>query len=409
MAEQPVIINDPTKELGYFARRSGLFVAGKQMAESFGDSLGAAIEPILTPQVASYLPAAASVIKGTGGLAVIGLAAGVSAGLTQMDYQHRKDSLAEMYKEEISLKLGKKIDGVGRSDLDKLAPTNYVIDEELRRNSKQRTFGVALSFIASMASLAVIRIVLPALLGPTLGIGVEGAQSFMQEAGTFLIRGAAALITYQLVKDPLHAIADKLFDIDKVTVNDGIVSIGNDRKAGKAISREQVLSVFVAAHPQLAQFIVRNFGQHYDNLSLDDKKRATTELNKIIPLDKLTLEINSGKTNVTELAFAVQGEISGVDHERFVPRDKPRGFFGSMFASVGRMLGLTSDATPDHADTSLVARAASMAVKTYEYSNPAPAKPHVQQLGLSKIDAKLTHVEKHDLRSAEVALAHYHP
>ncbi len=47
-----------------------------------------------------------------------------------------------------------------------------------------------------------------------------------------------------------------------------------------------------------------------------DKQKAADEIGKLVPLEQLTADINSGKVNVTELAFAVEGQISGVEHER---------------------------------------------------------------------------------------------
>ena len=160
------IINDPTKELGYVAQRSSLWVLGKQSAELVGENLGRNI----TDEGARNFASAAGSLSGIGGLIMIGIAGAVSAGLTQMDHIHRKENLKEFYKEELSSKLNKPIEQLSRSDLNVMAKGNGVIDEEMARNRKQRNFGVVLSLVASMASLAVITLALPAipLLAPLL-------------------------------------------------------------------------------------------------------------------------------------------------------------------------------------------------------------------------------------------------
>ena len=339
------IINDPTKEIGYFAQRSGLFVAGKETAHALGQTIGSGIEAA-SPETARWVATSAGVAApGVSGLVIIGLAAGVSSALTQMDYIHRKDNLKDLYKEELALKLKKPVDKITRADLDDLAKTNAVVDEELGRNRKQRNYGVALSFIASMASLAVVTLALPAALGVLMGAGGPVAVSaavggvlgegLLANVVAFLGKGVVGLLAYHTVKEPLHFLADKLFGIDKITVNDHIVGLKRERDAGKAISREQVLSIFVAAHPEVEQYIVAGYGKKFDDLKPADKQKAAQELNALIPLDALTIDINSGKRNVAELAFAVQGDISGVDHhEGKCDNDTKKGFLKQFFGGM---------------------------------------------------------------------------
>jgi hypothetical protein len=373
----PPIINDPTKELGYVAQRSGLFVVGKQSAEAVGESIAHGLKNSISAEsfnTISTLGGAFSSSLAT--LATIGVAGAVSAALTEMDHIHRKENLKDMYKEELSTKLKKPIDTILRSDLNHLAETNSVIDEELARNRKQRNFGVALSLIASMASLAVITVAMPLVL-PEAAI----------VAGGFLLKAAVGLASYHLVKNPLHAVADKLFNIDEKTTNDYIVNIKQDRAQGKIISREQVLSVFVSAHPEVDKYIVAQYGKHFDDLSVDDKKKATQELNNFIPLDKLTLEINAGKVNVSELAFAVEGQISGVNHEKFIPDAPKPGLVMSMISGVGHMLGIKTkhEHEKDHEFT----------VKAIAHATSSVLHGHGnhQANATAKVDAHKTHVE----------------
>lgn len=393
MTELPnVIINDPTKEVGYFAQRSGLLVVGKQGAEVLGESIGETLKSAVGPQTANNVATAAGALNGIGGLVTIGLAAAVSAGLTQMDYYHRKDNLKELYKEEIATKLGKPAKKIGRDDLDTLGKGNRVIQEELNRSKKQRNFGVGLSFIASMAALAVISLALPAVLGMAMGTtAAVASHTALTGVGGFLLKAAVGLMTYHTVKDPLHFVADKLFDIDKHTTNDRIVSMKRDREMGKAVSREEVLAVFVAANPRLDNYIKQEYGQNYDALNIEAKRQVAQELSQYVPLDKLTMEINAGKVNVTELAFAVEGEASGVNHLVKPVEPEKRGLLGQLWDKMTGKVSARAEAYAEAYVTPLTGMAAQTVVMQY---NEAPEKSFVEKLGKSRKDTSLSHVER---------------
>ncbi len=401
------IINDPTKEIGYFAKRSGLFAVGKQTAEAAGHSFAGTFEATAGSQAASigssaagYVGSSAVAFKGLGGIVTIGLAATVSAVLTQMDYIHRKDNLKDLYKEELSHKLHKPAKKLTRDDLDEASKSNHVIDEEMHRNRKQRNYGIALSFMASMASLAVVMIVLPEVL--TLAFGAIAAEAAVAGIGGFFLKAAVGLVTYHAVKDPLHWVADKLFGIDERTTNDLIVNIKRDREAGKIISREQIMAVFVASNPELDKYIVSEYGKHFDDLPLGAKQKATQELSHMLPLDKLTLEINSGKVNVSELAFAVEGQASGVSHTVAQPHEERRpGLLVKMLAGLGTAIGGVKGgvakvigpdaASPQEVSIGSIMQASKVAVEKSHHSEDKQ-KSFVNKL--SGQAAQLSHVER---------------
>lgn len=385
-------IHDATKEAGYAAQRGSLWVLGKHSAEMVGESVGRATHAI-TPHTANHAAVAASGLSGMGGLLTIGIAAAVSAGLTQLDYVHRKDALKDMYKEELSAHLNKPIHKLKRGDLDTLAKSNKVLREELNRDSRRRYFGMALSITASMAALAVVTLALPAVVGAALGITAAAAsQGFLATFGGFLLKAAVGLATYYAVKEPLHGVADRLFDIDKHTVNDRIVGIGKDIQAGKTVSQEEVLAVFAAAHPQLDKYIRQQYGKRYDDLTIDDKHHAVQELNQHLPLEQLTQGINSGRINPTELAFAVEGKESGVDH-LLKPVEEKKGFLALIWEKVtGRGGAETAAASQEYVMP--LTNIAAQAVVMHEKSETR--KGFVEKLGLSRKDTSLGHVERVD-------------
>jgi hypothetical protein len=343
------------------------------------------------------------------GLTTIGLSAAVSAGLTQMDYIHKRDNLKDLYKEELASKLRKTVDKVTTDDLDTLAKENNTIAAQLQKTRKQRNFGVGLSFMASMAALSVMAFLVTPLL-PVLGLATVSAATgaiVMPAVGTGAWFGAmgvgalSTLLTYNAVKAPLHAIADKIFGLEYKTTHDHITAVKLDREAGKVISREQVLSVFAAANRQVDGFIAAEYGNRFDKLSLEEKQRATQNLSKLIPLDKLTNDINSGKVNVTELAFAVEGQISGVGNGRDALAPKQSGLFSSMWAGIKNTVGIKSSPANVGAGASVQASASSAVL--VDAGNERPARGFVERLGRSKREQTLSHVDQLERARAEQA------
>ncbi len=383
--------HDPTKEISYFAKRSGLYMAGKGAAETIGETVAH-----------SNLLGLSTFLGGsTAGLVMVGLAAGVSATLTQMDYVHRKDNITEMYKEEIAARQHKPINKVTRNDLDTLAQENRVIGEELKQIRKQRTFGVGLSFLASMAALSVVDIALPAVVASVTG-ALTGAAAMegLGMIGAIALKAVTGLITYNIVKEPLHHVADKLFHLDYNTTHDHIVSLKKDREAGRAITREQVLSVYAASNPALDKMIVREYGKHFDSLSPDVKNKAAYDIGKLIPLEKLANDINLGKINVTELAFAVDGQTSGVENGR--PPEGKKGLMQTMFDSVKNTFKVKATVSHNGHQDRINALAQTETVHTHSEEQQQTGG-HVQRLGRGA-SVEMAHVDRLEQKRAELPL-----
>ena len=80
---------------------------------------------------------------------------------------------------------------------------------------------------------------------------------------------------------------------------------------GKAISQEQVLDVFVSANKELGEYVEKQYGKAYEDLNAQERKQVAADVNNVVPLAKLTDDINSRKYDIGELAFALEGQSSG--------------------------------------------------------------------------------------------------
>jgi len=400
-------INELGSELRYQAKRGGVQMVSKTIAHQIehplGHFLGEAVKDVLRQDTILGIGAMAPALgESVPMLFALGLTAAISAGLTQMDYYHTRKKITDVYKEELAAKLKKPVNKVSANDLDTLAKENHTFSEELHKAKRQRNYGIGLSFVASMASLAVVTLLLPAVIGmaglaplaqPMLsGIGGWG----LAEWGALAVKAVVGLFAYSAAKTPLHWIGDKLFDLEEKTTHDLIVSIKRDREAGKIISREQVLSVFADANPALNMLIVSEYGERFEKLDLAAKQKATEELSKIVPLNQLTDDINSGKVNVGELAFAVEGKISGVEHKEGAPRYEKRG----MWAKIRGALSFKPHPKVEVVSVSVQSPEAVAVAYAEEKSGS-----FVKRLGLTKTDVSLGYVERLDQQAANTPLS----
>jgi hypothetical protein len=325
--------------------------------------------------------AAGGVVAGTANsslalIATLGLISAVSTGLTQMEYHYQRKKLRHFYKEELAAKLGKDGHALTDKDLDALAgrmanvsvEKNHTISEALEKHKKQRNIGVGLSIIASLSTYGIVHGLIPAAAFAAFGA-----------TGGFVASAIVGLLIYNAVKAPIHWAADKLLGIDTDTVHDRIVEIQKDRQAGKTISREQVFSAFVAANPELSNYIAGSHGKPFDQLDVPVKIAIADNIGKIIQLDALTQSINSGEINVSELAFTVDGQTSGVAPKQL--DGKSHGLLAGIKHTIGNLMG--------HVMGGHKAVHAQVIAET-----ELPRGSFVEKLGMKKSNTLLSHVER---------------
>jgi hypothetical protein len=236
-----------------------------------------------------------------GGAAVT---AALSAGIAQMEYENKRQDIKDLYKEEIAAQLGKSENKVRSGDLDTIAKANRTVSEQLTKEKKQRNLNIGTIFAATAVAIGVTLFAGPAVAA----VPFLAASPIL----AFVAKAAIALIAYSVVKKPIQNLGNKMFGMDYKTSHERIESIHRDHEAGKSISRERVFAVFVHANPELDKFIESRYGKKYDALNVADKLAVTEALGGHLDVNRITDDINHGRIKATELAFAVDGRMSGV-------------------------------------------------------------------------------------------------
>lgn len=255
------------------------------------------------------------------GLIVFGGFAAVSAIANQIEYMGARGRITDFYREEFAAQHKKSRDRVNDYDLtdaefgnknENIAP-NDVVHEAVRRERNIRNLGIAASFVASIAVFALMGVVeVHPEFGAILEASAQGAGAMIMPMVEFAAKVGVGLISYLAIKSPLVKFGERVFGLDQETTHERIEQLAKDRADGKAVTREQVVEVFISAHKDLASYVEQNFDRRYEQLPLADKVRVAEEIAKLLPIDKIVHSINLGTTNASELAFTVEGQVSGV-------------------------------------------------------------------------------------------------
>lgn len=331
----------------------------------------------------------------------VGLAGAVSAVLSQMGYLHKREKLREQYKEEIAAKLGKTPDGVTDQDLDVMAEKNHAIGEEIAKQRKNRNYSIFSSTAAILLAVGMVGVLFAGVAAPALFTPL------------FFAKIIVGVTCHKIVEAPLEWIGNALFGLEHTTTHDHITGLVKEHKHGKTITREQVLGVFVSSNPELGEFIKAQYGQEYDKLGTAVKHHVADELEHFLPLSKMAASLNSGRISATELAFTVEGQVSGV-----LPKApsaiKPTMLdkAGAALQSMGRRLGIGRHHQLPKADMPPQAAPVRPQRTVVEYDNGTPAgASFVKRLGLERGDTRAGYVaqlEQEALVASEVATPTVH-
>lgn len=315
-------IYDKRNELEYQAARGGLRFAARRatdgvasvfegLADTFAsivnNTVGGALQFVLGAEAARDVAALAGTFGSKlVGLLGMGMATGVAAAFTQMDYVHQKRNIAKFYSGEIGARLHKSPADVTVADAEKLARDIPVIDEEMRRARRQRNFGVPLAIVSTLISFAAVTALLPAAAS-ALGVALPASM-----VGSFLLNAAVSMGAYFATKIPLQRAGNRLLDLDRETANDRIFDIKRAHAMGRAVTPLQVLDVLSHGNEKLDAKIAAELGKPFGRMRPEEQELATKQLDAALGLTQMAQDINSGRILATELAFIAAGTSSGV-------------------------------------------------------------------------------------------------
>lgn len=357
----------------------------------------------LKPVVESIAPGLSALSSSLGNIVLFGGFGVVSAISNQIEYQHERDKIGNFYREEIAAKTHKAQNKITDSDLSMMengnrkqgVKANKVIGDAIDKERIIRNVGIAASFIATVAVYALVHSI--------VHIPLEFSLPFAAKV-------AVSVLSYVAIKKPLVKAGEALLGADKDGAHDLIQNIAKDRELGKAVTREQVVEVFIAGNKQISHFVDEKYGRHYHDLALADKVRVASELAQVMPIDKIVHGINLGSSNASELAFTVQGDMSGVLPKSPERTEPPTAWqsFKSQCRKIARSVGGMFSAEKAHPIEAIAA--INKAHKEAVVPEPLPESPvvelnnqagFVERLGRGPKGEAVSHAQELAARRAE--------
>jgi hypothetical protein len=263
-----------------------------------------------------------TVATGGGGIifwpvAAIGFTLGsvLSKRLHDMDHDREEERMVAMYRREIAAQTGFNPEQITKEDLRNAAAKNPTLQQAIDVNDKMVSSNMK-SWVAS----AVISTVIVGLMF----VGIPGLfaapLATMLPASPLAAAGVRALfgaLCFNLAKPVTDYVSDRINGLNRHTSHEYIKELNHIREQGRKLQPEQVLGVFVKAHPAIDQEVQREYGVNFDKLVRDQK---FPEMQKILDkyddkfnISALTEDINNGRILVSELAYAAHGQKSGVE------------------------------------------------------------------------------------------------
>ncbi len=315
----------------------------------------------------------------------ISLASAASVMINQASYQSKRSSLREMYKDEVAAQLGKSPKKIKDKDIDLVAkgdPKNGIagnktIADELHKLVKRRNIGMLVTIVSLLGTLAIMSALLSSTLlsagGVPVAIGLDAMAA----------KAFAGFAIHKVLESPIKWVSKKLFHLNDVTTHERIAEINKEHRNGKVIPRAQVLGVFISANDELGKFVTSQYGKPYDQLSVQEKQAVVEALEQHIPIAKIAENLNSGRVKISELAFAVEGKVSGVAPDSVKEPLSLVGKARSALRGVGERL---QHVRQHHVETvaSTIPQTPAPQRVNVEYDNQAPARSFVERYKAEK-------------------------
>lgn len=280
----------------------------------------------------------------------------------QANYKSKFAAVVDLYRDEAAAKLGKSPDKIREKDIELLAKgdpargiaANKTIAEELDKMKHSRSRKMLISGVSILATVAV--------MGAVFTGGAVGTLPWL--AG-FALKTLAAVAIHKVLEKPIEHVIKKVFGTKSITTHERIADLSREHRNGKAIGREQVADIFISSNAELSQFVQNQYGKPYDFLNVRDKLAVADAFEQYLPLKAITESLNSGRIKVSELAFSVEGQASGV------APNSVKDSLSIIGKARGMLHGVHSNAVNEPAPPPLSVASNREVV---EYDNPTPTR-----------------------------------
>lgn len=247
---------------------------------------------------------AASAIGGITPALVVGVGGALFSGFMRLGNQSLyEEQMLNLYRDDIAEHLGKNPSELTRADLKLAAKDNEIIDQALARQRSKNWITFTTAAAAGATTVGLMALGLPALLGDffldTVGEGTLG--SILKYASTGLVSGFSSLV----VHDGLEVLIGHKTGVSKAAAHDRILDLERSVQRGMVVSKEQVYGVLVAGNLTLQQNIQREFGKPYERMGKAEQTKVLDTIGVTAEMHVLARHITNGEVKPGKLAYMI--------------------------------------------------------------------------------------------------------
>jgi hypothetical protein len=246
----------------------------------------------------------------------------VSSVNTQLTFRNREQKLLQTYRKEIGAALGMEPEKVTTEHLHLVAEgsrslnlkPNKVIKEAIEQNESRRMNSLISNGVSVLLSIGLMM----NALEDGSGLNKKLHEFFGEGKNIFGVKNsifAASLIsgaTNFLMSTGLGELGRYFFHLNKPTMDGKIRDMMRQKHRGIELQPEQVMELYVAARPELRDAVEQHYHVAYDKLPPHEQRHLVSLYDERLGITRMTGLLNEGRVEPTELAFAAQGEQSGV-------------------------------------------------------------------------------------------------
>lgn len=284
----------------------------------------------------------------TGGLASIGLGAGINGYVNHLEFKHNERQLAELYRPQVASILGKEPSLVTTKDLYSVAEQNPSLEDALTRNKQDRRVKNVAAVAGTVVAFAAVFAAVTFL--PAIGAlaATAAATGLLSGAGIGFaaVAGGIGYASLQSARKAISGMGRKMLGLDTPSVEDKITDLSKQYRKENFIVPEQVMDVYLSAKPELAQAVENQYGKSYNALPISQRRMVVQQYDSDLGVTETAAAINEGRMNVRELTFKVHGQFSGVYPE--APwQDKLKNIAQERFDPLQEKIGTLRDGALD--------------------------------------------------------------
>lgn len=208
-----------------------------------------------------------------------------------------QNDMVNLYRDDLAQQFGIPPEDVTRSHLKEAARSNDVIDQALKRIRMKTWVGIGTAALASAITVGLV--------------GALGVDRMLQESVPSAMAGFVGVTTVAGLSGLVfnHGLRVALgygTSYGKAAAHDRIQQMDDRVRHGRAVTKEQVYGVMVAADSKLQESILHRFGKRWRHMHPHERTMVLNDVGVAADMQVIADQINRGEIRPGKLAYLLE-------------------------------------------------------------------------------------------------------